>query len=738
MPEFTLVSVIIPVYNRADMLAASIDSVLAQDYPNVELLVIDDGSTDQTPEVIAGYGERIRAFRHDNRGQAATVNRGFELAQGEWYSVLGSDDQLYPAAVRSAIDTAQQQPDTVAIHGIVEVVDDSGKLLHTHSTPNLQLLEFVRWHCGPASTGVLYRADAVARVGGWNSAYPFGLDWEYWLRIGLQGPYAFTDTVVGNFVQHAGSITAARADDRALAEEWLRAVEEFVDRADLPVQFTPDRVRESLRCAYYGAGAIIGGELNRPGERYEMSFDHVARAIIAAPGARFPFIPEETGDRRTPTRAPDPDPAITVPATGPLVSVITPTFNRRHFLQETLDSVLGQDYPLLEHLVLDDGSTDDTAELLAEYQQRYPDRLRVFRHENMGQVRTVNRGFAQAQGELLMVVNSDDLLLPGAISALVQAWLDDPEAIAVYSDFRVIDAEGAPKVDILAPELDFLTAFRWQSDIGAGVMYTRRMVEALGGWNPEYRTMPDLEFWTRGYLLGHYRHVPAVLATWRDHDEAITVMDAADHAITERFHFIDEFLARPDIPPEIVASRAEALRSLHIIAAQRVLTENGRPQDRFVILDRLGWQTDSRAAGHTVAHKLLAEQEHSARLAVLAEARTREVASAMEQLQALDATCRQAHATITERDLALNEAARELGSARHATADLTEQMQTMQQIVTDLRSEVATAHQTIAELERNAIPQQTPEQTNGSRPWRLRTRFGPDRNSNPPSGQRHG
>ncbi len=103
----------------------------------------------------------------------------------------------------------------------------------------------------------------------------------------------------------------------------------------------------------------------------------------------------------------------------PLVTIIVPAYNRAGgLLEETLDSILGQDYANLECLVLDDGSTDQTPQVLERYAEGHPQRMRWERHENMGQAKTINRGFEMARGELIGYLNSDDLFLPGAIAKL--------------------------------------------------------------------------------------------------------------------------------------------------------------------------------------------------------------------------------------------------------------------------------------------------------------------------------
>ncbi len=109
----------------------------------------------------------------------------------------------------------------------------------------------------------------------------------------------------------------------------------------------------------------------------------------------------------------------------PLVSVVVPTYERAGFVETAVVSLLEQDYPALEVLAIDDGSRDETSVVLARIAERFaPDRFRWWQQENAGQAMTINRGLDQARGELLGYLSSDDYLLPGAISRLVEAlWL---------------------------------------------------------------------------------------------------------------------------------------------------------------------------------------------------------------------------------------------------------------------------------------------------------------------------
>lgn len=118
----------------------------------------------------------------------------------------------------------------------------------------------------------------------------------------------------------------------------------------------------------------------------------------------------------------------------PLVSIVTPTYNMGRFLAETMDSVLTQDYPRIEYIVMDGGSTDNTVEILRAYERRYPGRFTWVSERDGGQSDAVNKGFLRSHGEIFTFLNSDDTYFPGAVSSAVEAFHSHPEAAVVYGD----------------------------------------------------------------------------------------------------------------------------------------------------------------------------------------------------------------------------------------------------------------------------------------------------------------
>jgi hypothetical protein len=285
---------------------------------------------------------------------------------------------------------------------------------------------------------------------------------------------------------------------------------------------------------------------------------------------------------------------------GPLVSIVVPAYNRAGFVETTITSLLEQDYEALEIIALDDGSDDETSAVLERIAQRADDRFRWGRHDNVGQAATINRGFEQARGDLLGYVSSDDYLLPGAISCLVAAAEEHPDADVIYPDFFLVDESDHVTDRIRAMQHTLVDALRLSLCYpGVGALVRRRFYERVGGWDPRFRYAPDFEWWLRA---GDARFVavPEPLGAWRVHGGSITMNDfgVADvrARLSERFVMLDEIFARDDLPPEVRAAEKEAWGTMLIEMGVLVDHEGlSRTDRRFAIEDRLMPERSERA-----------------------------------------------------------------------------------------------------------------------------------------------
>ena len=240
----------------------------------------------------------------------------------------------------------------------------------------------------------------------------------------------------------------------------------------------------------------------------------------------------------------------------PLVTVITPAYNRASFLDETIQSVLSQDYPRIEYIVLDDGSTDSTREILRKYNGQ------VFweSHANMGEARTVNKGFQMAKGEIVCVVNSDDPLLPGAIRAAVTLMQDHPDVLAAYPDWNEIGPASEFVRRIQLPDYDIqkmLTTF--DVSMGPGTFIRRAAFDWVGVRDPQFKYAGDLEFWFRMALHGKLVHIPETLATHRTHPDSASVSDRGPQMAEELFKLVEKLFVSPNLPLGIQKQRKQVL-----------------------------------------------------------------------------------------------------------------------------------------------------------------------------------
>jgi glycosyltransferase involved in cell wall biosynthesis len=198
---------------------------------------------------------------------------------------------------------------------------------------------------------------------------------------------------------------------------------------------------------------------------------------------------------------------------APLVSIVTPCRNAAQFIEETIESVLAQDYPRIEYIVMDGGSTDGTLDILS----RYEDRLRWVTGRDRGAADAINRGFGVSHGEIFGYLNADDLYVPGAVSTAVRAFEETPEAAVVYGDAWWIDESG----DRIAPypvrDFDRALLSRECFICQPASFLRREAFNSVGGMDPEVDLTFDYELWMRLSRTYELHRIPGTLALSRMH-----------------------------------------------------------------------------------------------------------------------------------------------------------------------------------------------------------------------------
>lgn len=248
----------------------------------------------------------------------------------------------------------------------------------------------------------------------------------------------------------------------------------------------------------------------------------------------------------------------------PLVSIVIPAHNHARYLDEAVRSVLGQDYPRIELVVLDDGSTDNTRDILAAYTGRFFWETQ----ENMGQAATLNKAWRMAKGEILGYLGADDILMPHAVSSAVASLEARPEIVVAYCDFNLIDPQSRIVRRVETPDFDFNEMVaRLACPPGPGAFFRRAAAEGTL-WDASLKQMPDYDFWLRLGLKGKFLRIPRVLAAFRVHEASQTFAPADCVRAEEPIVILSRFFANAGLPPDVAALKQQALSNAHLVSAQ--------------------------------------------------------------------------------------------------------------------------------------------------------------------------
>jgi len=245
----------------------------------------------------------------------------------------------------------------------------------------------------------------------------------------------------------------------------------------------------------------------------------------------------------------------------PLVSVITPAYNQGKFLRDTIESVLSQDYPNIELLVLNDGSTDETENILKEYTGRIKWETQV----NMGQTATINKGWRMTKGEIITWLNSDDTFLREGVRKGVEYLMAHPETSIVFSDSLFTSADGTPlQVSKPQPPFDYKNFVTiCENPVPQPSSFIRReVVQKAGELDTTFYYFMDWDFWLRAGLFVKIDYVKDIWSTYRLHAESKTVSQSLKLA-PELEYMYRKFFSRRDLPPGIRKLKKKAMMNMY-------------------------------------------------------------------------------------------------------------------------------------------------------------------------------
>jgi glycosyltransferase involved in cell wall biosynthesis/predicted O-linked N-acetylglucosamine transferase (SPINDLY family) len=498
----TLVSVVIPCYNQAQYLAEAVESVIAQTYPQWEILIVNDGSPDATSEgarvlIAQNPTRRIRLIEKANGGLADARNAGIREAKGTYILPLDADDRIHPEMLAKTVNLLNQHPEIAIAYTDYVYFGHLNQRLFTREY-NFKTLctAYNQFTCCS-----LYRKAAWEAVGGYNTNMVFGYeDWDFWVGCGERG-------FVGKRIPEV--LFYYRTKEKSMVSDARNNHQALFSRIVLnhPRLYAPEMVAQATQILT-AAGTLGAGEGHPDGNRKAVS----------------------SGDK------------------GALVSICIPTCNGEEFLAATIASAVAQSYPAIEIIISDDASTDRTLEIAGAGVKNSAFPVQILRHERLGLVGNWGHCIRKARGKYIKFLFQDDLLEPDCVASLVEVAERDPAIGLVFSPRRIERRHDGTKNDALEAAyrdgVDVHKAWTRLQPIQSGltllqdpqllanpinkvgepttVLLTRSAVEAVGGFDGNLQQLVDVEMWLR--IMTQYKvgYVDRVLSCFRLHGKQTT------------------------------------------------------------------------------------------------------------------------------------------------------------------------------------------------------------------------
>jgi glycosyltransferase involved in cell wall biosynthesis len=213
-----LVSIVTPSYNQSAYLETTMRSVLTQDYPNIEYIVIDGGSKDASVEIIKKYADKLAYWVSEkDRGQTDALNKGFARAKGDILAWLNSDDTYQPGAIRAAVHFMQAHPDAGLVYGDANFIDEQGNVTGKFPAAQTDYRKLRQGYVHVPQQSAFFRGDLWRQVGPLDPNFYFAMDYDLWVRLARIAPVYYTQQLWANFRLHGGSKTIS-ANDRCWPE----------------------------------------------------------------------------------------------------------------------------------------------------------------------------------------------------------------------------------------------------------------------------------------------------------------------------------------------------------------------------------------------------------------------------------------------------------------------------------------------------------------------------------------
>jgi glycosyltransferase involved in cell wall biosynthesis len=531
-PDF---SIIMANYNNEKYIGEAIESVLNQTFKNWELIIVEDCSTDNSLQVIKKYinDKRLRLIHHEkNKGYTAALKTGIADVKSEYFGIFDSDDHLVDNAIEIMYDAHVKNP-------------DCGLIYSQYVKCNLDLTPREIGHCNkipPGKTNLetnvvshfkTFKLCDYLKTTGYDEDILYAEDRDIAYKMEEVTNLLFVDKCLYYYRELPNS-QGHNPEKRSIGIQTRQ-------------QAVIDAVKRRLRSCPDKLPAVVMQQINTPTHQ----------------------IPKHNELSNTLETLPR-QPHVTTRPAEPLVSVIMPAYNAADYIEEAIESVLIQSYRNFELIVIDDGSTDNTRDIVASFKD---DKIKYYYQKNKGLAGAHNTGIKNSQGLFLIKLDSDDIMKPDFITEHIQMFEKHPEADLVYCDDCLIDENSNQIRVIERPEYtDRKTLIRDLFHCGFPVVpfrtcIRRSIFDKIGFFDEKLRMAEDYDMLRRFVKHGlKIQHLPSALYLRRMTSDSLSRNYSTRNA---KYHFevirrfTDTFTHEELFPDVAWDEIAPGMRQLH-------------------------------------------------------------------------------------------------------------------------------------------------------------------------------
>ncbi|MBW4460010.1 MAG: glycosyltransferase [Nodosilinea sp. WJT8-NPBG4] len=526
-----LISVVVPSFNQSQFLKQALDSIFDQDYPKVEVVVMDGGSTDGSLEIIEAYAERLTYWQSKpDGGQSLAINAGMAWCNGDLVAWLNSDDFYYGNSLWEVANAYQSNSDRgLYIGNGFRYVQETGKyhpFFERHLAFNRKAfnhgLDYI------LQPSVFFSQHAWKQVGGLNPDLNFCMDWDILIRISNNYSVALINEFLAVSREYAETKTSSGKLKRVY--EIANMVTRHTGK-DLTPGSAFYILETLLNISKDGDLNFLSNTLFYGLQNIQLYFkDHYGNID------GFPEITDDQNEIYLPFARSNASSTVKLKRVEgvvlPKISLVVPSFNQAQFLGQTLESIFNQNYPELEVIVVDGGSSDNSVEIIKSYESQL-----AYWHSkpDTGPADAINQGMTIAKGDLIAWLSSDDLLSHNALWEVAAAFLEDSSLDLVYGNALYVDEHnqlyladhGAYRTGIYYGKFQSYESIPlyWtyvHSVPQPTVFFRRTLLETVGSLNQTFSFIFDFELFCRFSQNSKIKKIERVQAFYRIHSSSKT------------------------------------------------------------------------------------------------------------------------------------------------------------------------------------------------------------------------